>query len=68
MSIIAVLVLFAVVIAVVIAVIVAAGAAALAHLGGAHPAVSIARGAVAFAATITLLTVVAGMIYSVLGN
>jgi len=58
--------LLALAIAVIFAIFVAAGAAMLAHLRGSHPAASIAAGAVAFVATMTLAMVVGSLTYTVL--
>jgi hypothetical protein len=61
-----VLFLLALAVAVIFAIFVAAGAAMLVHVRGSHPAASIAAGAVAFGATMTLATLVASLTYTVL--
>lgn len=60
------LLLLALSLAVVFAAFAAAGAALLAHLRGCHPAASIAAGAVAFGATLTLIAVMGGLVYTIL--
>lgn len=58
--------LLALAVAVIFAILAASGAAVLAHLRGSHPAASIAAGAVAFGATMTLATLVGGLTYTVM--
>jgi hypothetical protein len=53
-------------VAVVFAVFAAAGAGLLAHLRGWHPAASIAAGAMAFGATLTLAAMLGSLAYTVL--
>ncbi|GAA0902423.1 hypothetical protein [Virgisporangium aurantiacum] len=61
-----VLFMFALALAVVFAMFAAVGAGVLAHLRGSHPAASLAAGAVAFGATLTLATLLGGLAHAVL--